>query len=926
MENPKISRKSVHKLWTKVLLPELRQKLSGGREALRQASQDVGAMADKAKSLIEYHVAPLARKFHESVKNFQTNDTLEISYLRYQKRWEAMAVPLQDTQLLQSGYMYLGCWKLDQMQRIAKGLSVEDPIGFEILQTASDAMAMFEVRRSEPLIAQKADRIVSFSNSLPLIGGILDKTPVPVWIVDLGSVDTDKFLFDHLRTAVLENWDVRGNQGQTVLGTLEQVPANAINTADIQKVWLLSATVSGKLIPLPTPLDEYGLPRINYSLTLGGGHVVWSPKAGQFFLVLDTEAPKGEFNFASVAAYTTKSINNLHLTPHTDSPTSVTTATRLEDLSEYTRQVFLVAEHFGDRSLYGSYALGEYEQLQYAAEMLKKSWDYEWTPKNMNEFLAAGKPILKNLHQKGAIETANCSLANAEFAEAARVFGYNVRLVTGFLGSNENSIDAPGHMWTEAYIDGHWKELDVTPVGTQPVNKRLPGTLSSTVDMLFQFLNHQPWGAVLARLVNPHFQSTSDSLMALANDMKKIPGEMAFPLDHHTTVVGDHYVFDMNWISSQEMQVKVFESRPDRLATKGACLGDFAILTDSEFLVESDVAVTLHHFKNCAGLEASLNYYTGGVSYSVRSGSFIEPVPSTDSDPQHFKATGELGWALESWKSRELKGDLLGDKDNQMVISAYSEKIFGVCSDLKCVRREFKLPPKTPDAVVVDLLTSLRFLTVRADDQNGQNSLYAFSPKADLVLKFDEFNDEDVGDSHLRFGPMNERLLAIPKEISSDAGRYENMATKFAALLFAREKGGLVPSEDRHLLKEALYLLLRHPPVLRRLPDIVLAAYVMDEARRHQLSEVSFVSVVGLPSSQVKQCDIMEGCELKFGSKGTLDSKPLSSINAILLEIAKGIEGASGRRKAKGVDFSDLPIEYHTWFKGFLARNFQKVP
>lgn len=919
MRNPKISKKSVQRLWTKVVLPKLRQQLASKTESLRQATADVAIMADKAKSLIEYHAAPITRHLEAAAKKFQTSDTLEMSSLRYHQQWEALASPLQDQSLLQSGYVYLGRWKLNQMQRVARGFPIEDPACFEMFRAMADTMAMFEVREYVPAVARKASAIASFSNSISLVGGDLEKTPVPVWtIFSSEGAKSAKFGFSYLRTSVVENWNLHDNQGQTILGTLEAVPFNA---PDIKDVWLLDAHVTGKLIPLPTSLNEYGLPTIHYGVEpIGGGHVVWSPTAGQFFLVLDTETL--EPTLMNVVAYTSKGTNPLHLTPHSEDPSPVTTTTRPEDLSGYTRKVFKAAKRMGDRSVFGAYALGEFEQLQYASEMLKKSWDYEWTPKNLNEFLAAGKPILKNLHQKGAIETANCALANTEFAEAARVFGYKVRLVTGFLGSHEKSIDAPMHMWTEAHVDGHWKELDVTPIGTQPVKERLSGTLLDSVDMLNKVRFHQQWGSVLERLVDPNFQSTSDSLMALANDMQKIPGEMASPQDPRI-VVGERHIFDLNMISSNEVQVKMFESRPDRIATKGTYLGGFAITANSQSFIISDVTDALRAFRNHTHLLGVLNDDPTNPVYSIRLGESVA-LPTIGWEFRKYKATGELSFALQQSKLNELKGELSWDKNDRMVIPGYSHKVFTVCSDLKCVRKEFKLPPTTPDSVLADLLTSLRFITVKADDQDGQTLRYAFSPKAELILKFYDFDDADMGDVSFRFGPMGERLLAIPSAVSTDTHDYENMATKFAALLFAREKGGPVPGEDRHLLKQALHLMLRHPPELKNPLDIVLAAYVMDEARRHQLSETSFVSVTGLSSPQLKACDIMEGCELKVDNASASHPKPLSSVNAILLEIAKRVEGGK-KRASLGFDLAPFPPMYRTWFEGYLARNFRKV-
>lgn len=113
------------------------------------------------------------------------------------------------------------------------------------------------------------------------------------------------------------------------------------------------------------------------------------------------------------------------------------TTVRVDQLSPFTKSVFDKARKL---------AVPEGQQLQWAAQKMAESWQYDESPElGMLRMREMPEKTYKQLHQPGGVMKAHCLIAATEFFHAARAYGYNVRLVIGQMGIQ----DVDPHAWVE---------------------------------------------------------------------------------------------------------------------------------------------------------------------------------------------------------------------------------------------------------------------------------------------------------------------------------------------------------------------------------------------------------------------------------------------------------------------------------------------
>ncbi len=137
--------------------------------------------------------------------------------------------------------------------------------------------------------------------------------------------------------------------------------------------------------------------------------------------------------------------------PHFSNNESMTV--RADQLSLFTRRIFDAARQL---------ALPEEKQLQWAAQKLAESGQYERSPAwVMLRISVAPESTYLQLHQPDGIRKYHCEIAATEFFHAAKAYGYNVRFVSGFM----NAQDTDAHAWVEFGDADGVHVLEATPHG-----------------------------------------------------------------------------------------------------------------------------------------------------------------------------------------------------------------------------------------------------------------------------------------------------------------------------------------------------------------------------------------------------------------------------------------------------------------------------
>lgn len=920
------------------------QKMS---DATTTASGIAGQLRDTYRSADSY-LNRMLQPLIDYSRQFKTNPYLEDDYRTGLAQLDVVSHRLGwSPQQYDTGARYLHYWYLTQMRRLADGKAVDPHVMSAFLavaDTVPEASPLERTAHSNIL----PDSVWPKSKDTMRFGGIAKRDGRPVVTfqptTNLMSVvdeaynenfivwSSELYIPNHphyVRTEVVEDWDFGSNSGKAIIGVMEG-PLPSEQDLDGGRLVLdglmqiMTATVEGEIVPLPTKLDELGRPVMYYATNKKTGDVMWLPEAGMFVL----RRPASARGKVILRMYATPDLNRPKLTPYITKPSRQFVSDK-SNLSNFTRMVFETVTAFGDRSKYGDYALTVEEQMESAAAMLKASWNYELAPKGWEKLQSIGRKGLRLFHTPGGITTANCGFAATELAEAARAFGIPTRIVHGFLAPQGPvaGYSAPMHAWVEFYDGHHWLSVDPTPEmqSLVPKSPKLPGKL----EFLMASIKHPGLHPAHMALSQLSEHPSRDELLALVPILQKSPPVYGRINSEYTPMPdGRLLVNDENDVGrvvtaldSSSVSVQIYASilgRVDpsfRLAEKRCNMeasGGPDSFSISQLIHNDDVKMDV--LRRRAALAAN-DQFCG----QTQGGPLFIPGPElsafvTRMDAKvltaHYNAQGEL--VLDASPHRPLT----------LIEYQYPQ---GFSVTLQQMLEKKSGHPWTHDQVT-QWLKDTRFDRIQIAN-DGREFLLDNRRGVVLLTNGLAIYDNDMWVDAI---PYSGRVVTVPKNLRSGRGNV-NLGIQFAEAFFAHTQGRAVTESDRDLIIKALWLLLRHPPgrFLGRdnVTSVAAIVYLLEAARALHITDTDVKVLVEGPKRPggVRECDIMEGCELDVSMIPTWVEDHITGIDDTYRYMIAIMSG-NFFKHAWNVSEETMNPHLRRWMQRYLDQKFVKTP
>lgn len=906
------------------------------QDAVRTVATHYVDASTRTQSLIQTGKQAAVRFFQNVAADYEKCRPVEVLCSYYMEELETyrpdISAPIYANLLIQ-----LKAWRVAQMERILQGKEIEAFEGLNQFLASAVGTKLFEwVKEIMSTILPEASSgapssLATRPTTSTIVGGA-SLTDTPVW-------DTNDYnkLHGLYRTAVMEHFACGLEVMRPQTGNMEPVIFAPQETPYRME---FHATTMERWLPLPTQLTDIGHPQQIYSVDPRVGRITWSATQGQFYLEL-LQKPTSPRQI-TVTAYTNDDYNPWlpRLTPHmANLPASKPNETIKAALSPVTRKIFEEAEKMGRQDLYSNFALTKFEQLQYAAARLRGSWTYNRRPKHLDAAKADGARWLSHLHQDKEVTTANCNVANTEFAVAARAFGYPVRIVTGFAGQGRPTLDAPEHEWVEVRVGNIYREIDATPGFTLEDHViHLDDNIRYKLRMIAEYdqdPKYRERDALYAQL--PHTLNAA-TLGKLFNTLSALPIEeerLDKVGDHQERVIYNGTVGISQQTAPERWRMDVYDRDPLQPNEQGRYRG---------YVVSDNSLAFVPH----SSMNEDSKTNNGILEWHIDSQEAPKPTqqpPLESKTPLRLKALhGEATpGAGESYKGRDVE---------YMSISGHPGRKFRVCSYMHEIQKVWNPLNKDGKSILVEGLQQLTFEPVQVEEEGFDEDAkpvlrtvyYAFNAKYGLLVS-DEFTSwTTLTDSRDKLWELTvtfdqTRILAVEHTAREYEYReHTNHAVKFSHAFFEHMQGRPVTSaSDRGLLVRALALVLRHPPTTMHgaFDDMAALSYVLSEAKRlhirpEEVQEVTTASAPAGPKAVI--CDgirlasksLKPGCDVIWSESPSIPD-PVT-LDGLWIYVMRYISRSVGKyRKRYRHDFTALSPSRRAWMEKLIQQHFKPM-
>lgn len=876
----------------------------------------------RANELIQTGKRTAVRFFQNVAADYEKCRPVEVLCSYYMEELEKyrpdIPAPIYDNLLTQ-----LKAWRATQMERVLQGKEIEAFEGLNQLLATSMDTGLFNFVQG--LMSATPSSLAIRPTASTIVGGS-SLTDTPVWDTnDYGSLN------GLYRTAVMEHFVSGLEVMRPQTGKMDPVKFTPPETAFKTD---FHATTMEQWLPLPTQLADTGYPQYIYSVDSRVGRIHWSATQGQFYLEL-LQRPTSPQRI-TIAAYENNDHNQWlpRLTPHTANlPASKPNETIKAALSPVTRKIFEAAEKMGRQDLYGNFALTKFEQLQYAAARLRGSWTYNRRPKHLDAAKADGARWLSHLHQVKEVTTANCNVANTEFAVAARAFGYPVRIVTGFLGTGRPALDAPGHEWVEVRVGNAYREIDATPgFKLEDQVTKLGDDIQRKLRMIAEYNQNPKYherDAIYAQLSDHLDAASLGKLFGLLSALPIEEERMDNPVDNQDRRISGNHVWISHQMDLDRWHVDVYEHDPLQPHEQGRYRGYLIANKPLYYL-----PLGLLYFEGLKKIDHILEWHidNGSSSSSTHDNNIVAKVSPI--------VPAIIGTMVPGSKESYNGSDVV-----YITVPGYPAQRFRACRSIDEIQEVWDPKDNQGRSTLVEGLQHLHFVPVRVEEAgSGRVDLYIFNAKTGLLINSDiNTGTEGVNMGvdaqgkrwQIRTSSDYTRILATEITTITFTATNTNHADTFAQAFFEHMQGKPVTSAaDRGLLAQALSLLLRHPPEmgLKHWNTLASVSYLLSEGRRLKISteEIQNVSATSAPASpKAVICDgitqattaIKSGCDVIWSkSPPTLDPNVM---NGLWLNVISAI-GISSMGDSD-FDSTTLSPAKRAWMEKLFQQHFKSA-